>query len=149
MLYKAVVINDSLFGQQTQQLSEADIIDTSEYTSEEYISDINNLKAESMALQSFSSNRIKGSITVSGSRLLFFSIPYSDSWTAKVDGKKQELLRVNIGFSGLMLSKGTHQVELSFRPKSFETSVPVSIAGILLYLGLIAYQYKPKKKVSI
>ncbi|HLP20832.1 MAG TPA: YfhO family protein, partial [Chitinophagales bacterium] len=145
MLYKAVVINDSLYGPQTQQLSDADVTDTSDYTSEEYINDIDSLKAESLAMESFSNNRIKGSITVSDSRLLFFSIPFSDSWSAKVDGKKHELLRVNIGFSGLMLNKGTHTIELSFSPKSFETSVPINIVGILFYLCLIAYQYKQHK----
>ncbi|HLP53263.1 MAG TPA: YfhO family protein [Chitinophagales bacterium] len=142
MLYKAVVINDSLYGKLTKELKVADISDTSEYTSEEYINDIDSLETESLTMESFSNNRIKGSITVSDNRLLFFSIPFSDSWSAKVDGKKHDLLRVNIGFSGLMLKEGTHKIELSFWPSSFKTSVPINIVGILLYLCLMAYQYK-------
>lgn len=47
---------------------------------------------------------------------LFFSIPYSRDWTARVDGEKVTIHKANVGFMAIGLESGEHYVELEYRP---------------------------------
>lgn len=150
MLYKAAVINDSIFGQYATGLPQLTDSDTAvNYLDGEYVEDINKLKEDTLAISLFSNNRIKGSINLPTRKVLFFSIPYSDGWSAKVDGQPYQLIRANIGFTGLVLNKGQHNVELTFRPTTFKYSIPISITSIVLYMALAVYYIRSKKTMVV
>ncbi|HNW44279.1 MAG TPA: YfhO family protein [Elusimicrobiales bacterium] len=107
---------------------------------------INALKKEALSLTGRSRNRLAGEITVSGKKLLFFSIPYDKGWKARVDGSPAELKLVNIGFMGLPLEKGKHRIELEFTPPLLYAGALISAAGLLLY-GALAWHSARKRRV--
>lgn len=84
-----------------------------------------------------SRNSIKGTITVSRKKLLFFSIPYDKGWSITIDGKKVETKLINIGFIGVIIPPGVHNIELSFVPPFLVSGTLVMISSFLLYLLLI------------
>ena len=51
-----------------------------------------------------------------------------------VDGKSHELARVNIGFMGVLLDSGNHNIELKFRPPYITVSILVTFLGLILML---------------
>jgi uncharacterized membrane protein YfhO len=104
------------------------------YPWESYAADFAKRKEDTLAIGLFRQNHIKGAITVSKSKLLFFSIPYDKGWSAKIDGMTRKPLRVNIGFLGIPLDRGYHTVELNYTPPQFYSGLLATIAGILLYL---------------
>ena len=64
------------------------------------------------------------------------SLPYSEGWTAYVDGEKVDLLNANIAFSGLELEAGHHEIELKFCTPYLKSGVVLSVLGIAVLIGL-------------
>ncbi len=100
------------------------------------------LTDKSMKMTYFSQNRIIGSIEAGKPSVVFFSIPYDIGWKVKVDDVKSDLIRADIGFTGLYVESGKHVIELYYEP-------PLSKTGWLGYLGAFAigfgiYRYRDK-----
>jgi uncharacterized membrane protein YfhO len=148
VLLKAFVAEDPVLPQFKGYTAFA-IQDTSKnYTWDELSLDVNICKSDTLAMTSFSNNRITGSVELKEAKLLFFSIPYDKGWLCKVDNKPKELLLVNIGFMGLDLQPGKHTIELFYKPPYFGLSLFVSIAGLLVYFVIIGIKYVFDKKTT-
>ena len=62
----------------------------------------------------------------------------SELWKAYIDGNKSKIYKVNHGFMGIVVPKGTHKVEFIFNPTSFVVSKYVAlILSSLTVLGLV------------
>ena len=72
-----------------------------------------------------------GMIELNQPGMLFFTIPFDPGWKAIVNGEPAELLRVNIGFSGLQLPAGKHAIELRYQLPYFKLSLAISILSIM------------------
>jgi uncharacterized membrane protein YfhO len=94
-----------------------------------------------LAIKNFGQNSISGEVTVRNKKVVFLSVPFDPGWTAKVDGKPAKVLLTNIGFSGLFLDPGKHQIELSFLPRFYKTGSLFSFIGIIIFLilGILKY----------
>ena len=100
---------------------------------------LNALKADSLrdvdfhkAGDSASTNRITGRIEVHDARkFLLVNLPYSDGWTAKVDGQEVALHRANTMFMGLYLDPGEHEIELSYATPGVRTGLAASAVGVV------------------
>ena len=99
---------------------------------------------------SFSTNEITGEISLKENKLLMLTIPYSDGWKAYVDGKEVEILRANTAFSGIMLSKGSHKIQLKYDTPWLKLGINFSIIGagifVLLIIVLISIKLIKKSK---
>jgi uncharacterized membrane protein YfhO len=119
------------------------------YEFKDFFNDVLSLKKDTLAITRFTQNQILGNIELDSSRMLFLSIPYDKGWHTRVDNKEVQPLICNIGFIGLFLDAGKHEIELFYRPPFFHLSLMLTIAGILLYLGLVAgFSIFKKKKPS-
>ena len=83
-------------------------------------------------------NAFAGRFHAAGPRILFFSIPYDEGWTARVDGTKAALKRVDLGFTGLMLAPGEHRIELEFTPPLRRFGAAVTLFSLAIYAALLA-----------
>ena len=80
---------------------------------------------------SASTNFITGRIEVHDVRkFLLVNLPYSDGWTAKVDGQEVTLHRANTMFMGLYLDPGEHEVELSYATPGARAGLAASAVGV-------------------
>jgi uncharacterized membrane protein YfhO len=95
----------------------------------------------------FSNANIKGTISLSQAKFLFFSIPYDKGWSAVVNGQPMDLEQVNIGFSGLMLPKGEHNIELIYATPYAQIGRWISVVALLFYLGLLI-RYKAQNRLN-
>ncbi len=136
VLLKAFVAEDGENGFQDFDVFNKNILDEV-YTIRKYGEDVDRLNQESMIMAEHSRNSIKGTITVSRKKLLFFSIPYDKGWSITIDGKKVETKLINIGFIGVIIPPGVHNIELSFVPPFLVSGTLVMISSFLLYLLLI------------
>ena len=76
--------------------------------------------------------RFKGSIAAQEDCVMFTSIPYSDGWTATVDGKRADSVCIGDALLGITLTPGEHTVELNYHTSGFPLGVILTLAGILL-----------------
>ena len=84
-------------------------------------------------------NTVTAKIDVDGDRLLAFSIPYSEGWTAYVDGKETELKQANVMYMALEIGKGSHDIRLVYETPYLMTGFYLSIAGIILFIIIELY----------
>jgi hypothetical protein len=146
-LYKAVVIDESIdqeYGN-LERIKTGDIQEN--YTFKEYTSDINILKKNSLNISEYGQNKITGEISVDKNKILFFSIPFDKGWKIKIDGNIEKPMMVNIGFIGVPLKKGVHNVELAFIPSYFYTGAAISIIAFFLFICLIIFKYLRNKNI--
>lgn len=90
----------------------------------------------SMELTYFSQKNIKGEISLEKKKLLFFSIPFDKGWKAFDNGQPVPVIQTNIGFSGIMLDKGSHRIELNYLPEYIKTALCISIISLIIYISM-------------
>ena len=100
------------------------------------------LREHVIELDEYDTNYFRGTIETVEDQAVFFSIPYEEGWTVKVDGEEVIAERVFDAFIAVPLEAGTHEIELHYVSEGFYLGVAVSIAGILL---LAAYLYLLKQ----
>lgn len=80
---------------------------------------------------------LSGMVSLSKDKILCVSVPYSEGWTAYVDGKKAEILQVNTAFMGLELSAGEHTIEFKYWTPGLTAGIILSILGVAALAWLI------------
>ena len=114
------------------------------YTPEELTTDISALKSDTMKMEQFSQNNIKGSIKLSKPKALYFSIPFDPSWKAFVNGKEVKIYRANMGMMALPLKAGDYKIELKFTPPHWTMSWMLTAIGSVLFLVLLFWEFRSK-----
>ena len=107
-----------------------------ELTQNDFYNAISYLNDEELEVTDYSSTDLKGTVTALNDGLLFMSIPYSEGWTAYVDGKEQEITPIGDAFIGLELDAGKHDIELKYSPEGFGTGLLISIGSLAVMAGL-------------
>jgi len=143
---KAVVIDDAEIQQYNSLQSFLSDQIESDYRFDHLIADVEGLNQHTLNITHFDQNNIKGEILLPEEKLLFFSIPFDKGWKAFDNGKAIEIKMVNIGFSGLLLGEGKHEIELRFEPTGYYLSIVVSLLSLLVTLLLIGWFYWGKQK---
>ncbi len=73
---------------------------------------------------------------------LFLPLTYGNGYTAYVNHKKAEVLRVFDSMIAVKLDKGNNAVSISYLPPGFQTGAYLSAAGLLLLLGIMIFLKK-------
>jgi uncharacterized membrane protein YfhO len=111
---------------------------------------IDQLKSDSLKLEKFSGDYLRGTIHTDTDKMLFFSILYDHGWSARLNGKEWPLKKINFGFLGLEIPPGKHTVELQFRPRLFYPGIFISILSVLItgvcYFRFPTYKLSRKKR---
>jgi uncharacterized membrane protein YfhO len=113
-----------------------------------YLAYVNELKTNEFKISKFSENNIIGSVNVSESEILFFSMPFDEGWKATLNGQEVKLYRLNCGLTGLMIQKGANTIVLTFEPRFKKMGAMVSVAALLIFLGLLAFSFFRNKSKS-
>lgn len=75
-------------------------------------------------------NSLTGTVKTSKPQLLLLTIPYSDGWSARVDGEPAKLLRADTAFMAIDLPAGEHRIELRYMTPGLVQGALVSAAGL-------------------
>jgi len=79
---------------------------------------------------------LKGTVDAGLGGVFVTSIPYEDGWSMKIDGRKTEITELTGDcWISAGLGAGTHEIELSFRPKGFMNGLLITIASILVLIA--------------
>jgi uncharacterized membrane protein YfhO len=147
-LLKAFVVEESDLAK-LKSFSEFNLQDTTKnYSWDELEADVVARKADTLKMTSFTNNKIKGIIELKENKLLFFSIPFDKGWHCLIDGKQTEPILSNIGFCGIELMPGRHNIELFYEPPFFKVSFIATLVGLLLYMLVIFIKQYNYKKTS-
>ena len=93
---------------------------------------------EQLEVTSYDTTSLSGHIDVREDGLLFLSIPYSEGWSAVVDGKSAEIVPIQDALMGIMLEKGSHDVSIKYTPAGFREGALISSVSAVFILLFIA-----------
>lgn len=86
----------------------------------------------------FGSNNVGGNISLAEESWVFFSLPYSEGWSAAVDGAPAEIVRANSAFMAVRVGAGEHSVELTYATPYLKEGGIVSVAALAAFAGFTA-----------
>ena len=105
---------------------------------EGYAKMLETLSDEQLEVTAYDSTSLSGHIDVKEDGFLFLSIPYSEGWSAEVDGKPSEIIPVQDALMGIDLDKGSHEIKLSYVPAGFREGMIISILSVFFIVLLAA-----------
>ena len=79
------------------------------------------LRAKGFNIRSFNQNRIEGTIHLDQDAVVVFQIPFDAGWSARANGTRAPLLKVDVGLLGIALKAGEHDLKLQFVPRFLYT----------------------------
>ena len=104
---------------------------------------LNQLKRHTLKNIEYKENTLKGTFQTDKDRMLCVTIPYSDGWSAKVDGQNAKIYKANGMFMGIFMTPGEHKVELNYMTPGLKMGSVISLAGwaALAILALLRRRY--------
>ena len=106
------------------------------------------LREESLQNAVLGTNSLQGDITLSKDKLLILQLPYSEGWSATVDGQPAEILVADTAFLGIQLTAGAHAIALTYKTPGLAAGAIISLAGVLalVAVAICTRRKKPAKK---
>ncbi|HAB65904.1 MAG TPA: hypothetical protein DCE23_00920 [Firmicutes bacterium] len=87
---------------------------------------------------------IAGSINVTNDGFFMASIPYDNGFKVKVDGVVKDYTKVNDGFIGFPISKGSHGIEITYEAPLKNIALKMSLVGIIAFVVICFLESKKK-----
>ena len=116
---------------------------------EYYRTEIGERRANALTEAELGDNRLSGKITLENAAFVQISLPYSEGWTATVNGQAAEIIRSGGMYMGLALDAGENTVELRYTTPGLKTGAIVSAAALVIIIALCALQRRRKKELSV
>lgn len=91
------------------------------------------LNASTLQLRQCSTSLIEGSIACDRDGLLYTSVPQDGNWVVYVDGEKADIRLVGDCMIGVMLTEGTHQIEMRYENAAFRLGARISGGCALVF----------------
>lgn len=101
-------------------------------TKDDYVKACKEKQTMASSSFSFDSHGFESKITLDKPELVFFSVPYSDGWTAEVNGKKVDVEKVSYGFMAVKADAGENDIVFHYRTPGLTAGIWISVAGIIL-----------------
>ena len=103
-------------------------------------------KAQGLKVEKFSNTYIVGSVNITDdSKYMMTSIPYSEGWKVKVDGKDVPVTKAWNSFISFPITSGQHKVEFVFSQKGRVTGAVLTLIS-LTTLYIVRRDYKKDDK---
>ena len=95
---------------------------------------------EQAQITRYGHTRVEISANVARTGLLVLNDAWHPNWRVWVDGTERHLARVNGAFRGVLLSPGTHVVDMRYAPRTFTIGKILSITGLAGMLLLVLFR---------
>ncbi len=100
------------------------------------------------ACTDFKMNSAGFSATSTGehTRLIYFSVPHDNGWSATINGKTTKIYTVNGGMMAIVVPKGASDIQFNFYPPGLKAGMIISLLSVLSVsvYGVIVFVKKKK-----
>lgn len=146
LLMRSLILTKDQAEKYSDIISKISNNDTIGLTDKTYFSDCMDRKSESCSEFDYDSDGFKAKITLENSKLVFFSVPYDDGWTAYVNGKPADIEQVNYGFMAVKADSGENEIEFRYSTPGLKYGLFISAGGITILVIYLLICSKRKKK---
>ena len=156
LLLKAMVLNDEQAEKYADQMTHFVGYETADYNTKTYKMDCVTLASHACSSFEYGVDSFTAEITTTaedGDKLVFFSVPYEDGWSATVNGSPAEIEQVNIGFMAVNVPAGTtSKIEFTYRTPGLYEGAAITagcIAVFIVYLVISKKKNKLKPRLKL
>jgi hypothetical protein len=103
---------------------------------------------DAASIASSGSNAYVARATLRTPGMLLIRVNSYPGWHATVDGKPAPLVAADYMFQAVPLTAGTHEVKLTFSPRSLHVGAAISLATLLLLVGILAWSVTRTRRRS-
>ena len=79
---------------------------------------------------------------------LYFRIPYSQGWSAFVNGRETEVLNANVGFMAIKLTEGSNSVRLHYETPGLMVGALCTVIALVTLVASSCYRRRKKASTS-
>lgn len=112
---------------------------------ENYPTRVEALREEPLENIQWDTNCLSGTVDLSKDKILCVSVPYSNGWSATVDGEKVEILRGNYMFMAIPLKTGHHEICFKYCSPGIRLGAVISVLSACIIAGMLFYDRKRNK----
>ena len=108
----------------------------------QYVNQVAKLAEDPVEDINIDCNTVTAHTTLSKDKILCIAIPYSDGWSAKVNGEPVEVLEGNGMYMALPLKTGENEIELNYETPGIRSGIAISLLSLgilILVLGIPAW----------
>ncbi len=114
-----------------------------------YVYDCQNLRKTSAYRFETDKRGFTANVTRDRENLVFFSIPYSEGWSATVNGIPCEIEKVNKGFMAVLVPAGDSEIRFNYTTPGLKTGLLVTgLSAILLIIYMVISVVIKSKKIE-
>lgn len=99
-------------------------------------------------LTRYEPTRVDVDVQLEGEGLLVLLDQAYPGWVARVDGHRRPILKVAGVFRGVPVREGEHKVVMTYEPLSYRAGAAVSMVGLVVTMGLIAFGNRGQSLLS-
>ena len=146
LLMRALVLSEEdaeTYGKYLEKLPEAKLDDLWYDT---YVSDCADRRASACSSFRMTNSGFHAEITLKKDDLVFFSVPYDDGFTAYVNGKETEVIRVDEGLMAVLAPAGENTIDFVYQADGYSLASKVSLAALAAFVLYAGYFVWKKKK---
>ena len=146
LLMRALVLSEEdaeAYGKYLKKLPEAKLDDLWYDT---YVSDCADRRASACSSFKMTNSGFHAEITLKKDDLVFFSVPYDDGFTAYVNGKEADIVRVDEGLMAVLAPAGENTIDFVYQADGYSLASKVSLAALAVFVLYAGYFIWKKKK---
>ena len=146
LLMRALVLSEEdaeTYGKYLEKLPDAKLDDLWYDT---YVSDCADRRASACSTFQMTNSGFHAEITLKKDDLVFFSVPYDDGFTAYVNGKETEVIRVDEGLMAVLAPAGENTIDFVYQADGYSLASKVSLAALAAFVLYAGYFVWKKKK---
>lgn len=155
-VHKTNILMNAVVLDQSQIIKYSDILKKYSYTPSELTADNYKVTCEEKRTHSCyyfkeDTNGFDAKIDLDESKLVFFSVPYEQGWTAEVNGEPAEIEKVSYGFMAVKCPAGDNTITFRYKTAGLAEGKIISAAGwgILLIYVAAGYIYGKKRPEKV
>lgn len=134
-LIHSLVLSDSQ-AEKYDMLTHTDTDDILSLTKKDYRKICTEKQKNTSDSFSYDSKGFTSEITLEKPSLVFYSVPYSDGWTAEVNGRPVDVEKVSYGFMAVKADSGYNNIVFRYRTPFLTLGLIISLSGVA---GLAVY----------
>ena len=146
LLMRALVLSEEdaeAYGKYLEKLPDARLDDLWYDT---YVSDCADRRASACSSFRMTNSGFHAEITLKKDDLVFFSVPYDDGFTAYVNGKEADIVRVDEGLMAVLAPAGENTIDFVYQADGYSLASKVSLAALAAFALYAGYFVWKKKK---
>ncbi|MBE6875615.1 MAG: hypothetical protein E7496_02645 [Ruminococcus sp.] len=142
MLIHALILNQEQAEKYQDVITEIENPSAVSLSKQEYLNACEKHMTESCQNFVYDAKGFSAEIELGQPKLLFFSIPYDDGWTAEINGKPVEIEKVSGGFMAVLCEAGQNEIVFSYQLPGLKIGFCITIAGMLLLMLYLIFGKK-------